>query len=166
MSQIILGLDPGTATIGYGVIVADKADVKHIAHGCIITSKTETMPTRLNQIAKELRILLRKFQPDLVAIEQLYFAKNVTTAMTVAQARGVLIQTVANLNIPVEHYTPLQVKQALTGYGKADKTQMQKMVKALLGLADIPKPDDAADALAVAVTCAASSKLASLSKEL
>lgn len=166
MSKIILGLDPGTATVGYGVVVTEADQVKHIAHGCIITAKTEAMPTRLNQIAKELRVLLRKFQPDLVAVEQLFFAKNITTAMTVAQARGVLLQTVANLNIPVEHYTPLQVKQALTGYGRADKPQMQKMIKMILGLADIPQPDDAADALAVAVTCANSIHLASLKKEL
>jgi len=165
MAQIILGLDPGTATIGYGVIVADAHNLKHIAHGCIITPKEHPMPTRLNQIAKELRGLLRQYQPDLVAVEQIYFAKNVTTAITVAQARGVLLQTVANFNIPIEHYTPLQVKQALTGYGRADKVQMQKMITLLLGLADTPEPDDAADALAVAVTCASSSKLASLKKD-
>lgn len=166
MAQVILGLDPGTAIVGYGVVVADAANIKHIAHGCFLTAKDLPMPTRLNQIAKQLRAVLRQYQPDLVAIEDLYFARNVTTAITVAQARGVLLQTVANLNIPVEHYTPLQVKQALTGYGKADKVQMQKMTTMMLGLPEVPHPDDAADALAIAITCAASSKLASLKRAL
>ena len=166
MATIILGLDPGTATVGYGVVVSDRSIVKHIAHGCFLTAKDLPMATRLNQIAKQLREVLRQYTPDIVAIEDLYFAKNVTTAITVAQARGVLMQTVANLNLPVEHYTPLQVKQALTGYGKADKPQMQKMVKLQLGLAEIPSPDDAADALAIAITCANSVTLASLKKQL
>jgi len=161
-TQIILGLDPGTAIVGYGVIVSSGPDLKHIAHGCIITAKDLPMPTRLNQIAKELRQIIRQYQPDLVAVEQLYFARNVTTAMSVAQARGVLLQTVANLGLSAESYTPLQVKQALTGYGQADKSQIQKMVKLLLGLVDLPKSDDAADALAVAITCANATKLASL----
>ena len=162
MATIILGLDPGTATVGYGVVVSDGSLVKHIAHGCIVTSKDLPMPTRLNQIAKQLRELLRQYKPDIVGVEQLYFAKNVTTAMTVAQARGVLVQTVANLGIPVENYTPLQVKQAITGYGRADKVQMQKMIKMILGLKEVPHPDDAADAVAVAITCANSTRLASL----
>jgi crossover junction endodeoxyribonuclease RuvC len=162
MTQIILGLDPGTAIVGYGVIVSDKSQLSHIAHGCITTDKSLPMPTRLNQIAKQLRVILKQYQPDLVAVEDLYFARNVTTAITVAQARGVLLQTVANLGLSVEHYTPLQIKQALTGYGKADKQQMQKMITMLLGLAEVPRPDDAADALAVAVTCANSIRLASL----
>ncbi len=165
-SQIILGLDPGTAKVGYGVVVADSASVKHIAHGCITTPKEELMPDRLNQIAKKLREVLREFQPDIVAVEELFFAQNVTTAISVAQARGVLLQTVANLSIPVEHYTPLQVKQALTGYGKADKVQIQRMIKMILNLDEIPSPDDAADALAIAITCANSSKLASLKRDL
>lgn len=162
MAQIILGLDPGTAIVGYGVIVSEASQLKHIAHGCITTDKSLPMPTRLNQIAKQLRLLLKQYQPDLVAVEELFFAKNVTTAMSVAQARGVLLQTVANAGLPLEHYTPLQVKQALTGYGKADKPQMQKMITLLLELKEVPRPDDAADALAVAVTCANSIRLASL----
>lgn len=165
-SKIILGLDPGTATVGYGVVVADAACVRHIAHGCITTPKEQLMPIRLNQIAKKLRDILREFRPDIVAVEELFFAKNITTALSVAQARGVLLQTVANLKIPVEHYTPLQVKQALTGYGKADKVQIQRMLQLLLDLTEVPRPDDAADALAVAVTCANSSKLASLKRDL
>lgn len=166
MAQIILGLDPGTATIGYGVIVVDAGQIKYIAHGCITTPKEQPLPVRLNCIAKDLRTILRKYRPDLVAVEELFFAKNVTTAINVAQARGVLLQTVANFKIPVEHYTPLQVKQALTGYGKADKTQMQKMAQLLLGLAVPPHPDDAADALGVAITCANSTRLASLKRAL
>ncbi len=164
MTQIILGLDPGTAIVGYGIIATDGQKISHIAHGCITTSKEHPMPTRLNQIAKELRNVLRQFQPDIVAVEDLFFAKNVTTAISVAQGRGVLLQTVANLKIPVEHYTPMQVKQALTGYGRADKAQIQKMLQLLLGLSTVPHPDDAADALAIAVTCANSSKLASLKR--
>ncbi len=164
MTQIILGLDPGTAIVGYGIVATDGQKISHIAHGCITTPKEHPMPTRLNQIAKELRDVLRKFQPDIVAVEDLFFAKNVTTTISVAQGRGVLLQTVANLKIPVEHYTPMQVKQALTGYGRADKAQIQKMIQLLLGLSTVPHPDDAADALAIAVTCANSSKLASLKR--
>lgn len=166
MAQIILGLDPGTATVGYGVVVTDAHEVRHIAHGCFLTDKALPMATRLNSIAKQLRAVLRQYQPDQVAIEDLFFCKNVTTAITVAQARGVLLQVVANVNLPVEHYTPLQVKQAVTGYGKADKAQVQKMIKLILGLSEIPRPDDAADALAIAVTCANSLKLASLKQRL
>jgi len=162
MTRIILGLDPGTATVGYGIIAADANSLKHIAHGCITTSKEQPLPTRLDHLAKELRRVLREYRPDLVAVEEIFFAKNVTTAINVAQARGVLLQTVAHFKIPVEHYTPLQVKQALTGYGRADKQQMQKMAKIILELAALPQPDDAADALGVAITCANSSHLASL----
>lgn len=159
MSQIILGLDPGTATTGYGVVVADDIVTRHVAHGCITTMSTTEMHQRLNKIAKELKDVIRQYKPDIVAIEDLYFYKNVSSAITVAQARGVLLQTAAMAKLPVRHYTPLQVKQALTGHGRADKKQIQKMTKMILGMSGLPRPDDAADALAVAITCAHSSKL-------
>ncbi len=159
MSQIILGLDPGTATTGYGVIAADDVVTRHVAHGCITTASNTEMHQRLNKIAKELKDVIRRYKPDIVAVEDLYFYKNVSTAITVAQARGVLLQTVASAKLPVQHYTPLQVKQALTGHGRADKKQVQKMIKMILRLSEVPRPDDAADALAIAVTCAHSSKL-------
>jgi len=152
--MIILGLDPGTATTGYGVVVYDGVKTHHIAHGCITTPKIDLPAKRLNDIAKQLTAILRQYQPDLVAVEELFFMRNVTTAMSVSQARGVLLQLAAASKLPVHSYTPLQVKQAIVGYGRADKSQVQKMVKMILGLSEIPKPDDAADALAVAITCA------------
>ena len=153
-AMIILGLDPGTATTGYGVVVHDGVSAHYIAHGCIVTAKTELPARRLHEIAKQLGVILRQYQPDLVAVEELFFMRNVTTAMSVSQARGVLLQTAAAAKLPVYSYTPLQVKQAIAGYGRADKSQVQKMVKMILGLPSIPKPDDAADALAIAITCA------------
>jgi len=161
MTQIILGLDPGTAATGYGVVVTNDVTTRHIAHGCITTSSKTEMAQRLNTIAKELRSIIREYKPNIVAVEDIYFCKNVSTAIVVAQARGVLLQIVATAKLPVRHYTPLQVKQALTGHGRADKKQIQKMVKMVLGMKNVPKPDDAADALAVAITCAHSSKLES-----
>ncbi|MFH0905114.1 MAG: crossover junction endodeoxyribonuclease RuvC [bacterium] len=158
-AKIIFGLDPGTATTGYGVLIDDGRQLRHLAHGCILTPAGSEQHHRLQTIAKEFKALLRKYQPDLVAVESLYFFKNVSTAMSVAQARGVLLETAASAGLPVMSFTPLQVKQALTGYGKADKKQIQKMVKIVMGLAELPGPDDAADALAIAITCAHSSKI-------
>lgn len=152
--MIILGLDPGTATTGYGVIECIGNQTKHIAHGCILTPSTMEMPDRLQIIASELRALIELHRPEHVGIEELFFYKNVTTAITVAQARGVLVQVSAEAGLQVHSYTPAQVKQALTSYGKADKQQMQKMITLVLGLSQVPTPDDAADALAIAVTCA------------
>ncbi|AKM84960.1 TPA: crossover junction endodeoxyribonuclease RuvC [Patescibacteria group bacterium] len=158
-ATIILGLDPGTATTGYGVVAHDGVKAHYLTHGCITTPKTDLTATRLHDIAKALRALIKKYQPDLVAVEELFFARNVTTAMNVSQARGVLLQVAAEAHTQIRSYTPLQVKQAITGYGRADKQQMQKMIKMILGLKEIPKPDDAADALAVAVTAAHASTL-------
>lgn len=148
----ILGIDPGTAITGYGVV--DKADgnVKFVGAGVIRTAKEEAMPNRLMAIHDGLEELITEFKPEAVAVELLFFAQNVTTAMTVAQARGVVLMTAAEHGLPVFEYTPLQVKQTLTGYGRADKAQMQQMVKMLLKLKQIPKPDDAADGLAIALT--------------
>lgn len=157
--MIILGLDPGTATTGYGVIEISGNKVVHVAHGCILTAATSPMHERLLTIAQELRKLLAEHKPERVAVEELFFYKNVTTAMTVAQARGVLLQVVAEAGIAISGYTPLQVKQALTSFGRADKQQIQKMITLTLGLSEVPKPDDAADGLAIAITCAHSQKL-------
>lgn len=150
--RIILGLDPGTATTGYGVIGVDGDKMRHIAHGIIATAAGGEASTRLLEIAQKLEEVISTFKPDSVVIEELFFFKNVTTAMSVAQARGVLMVTAARLHVPIKSLTPLQMKKALTGYGSADKTQIQKMVKLILGLDDIPKPDDAADGLALAIT--------------
>lgn len=147
----ILGLDPGTATTGWGFVSEKKKQCQMEAFGCINTEKNKPAADRLLEIAEDLEALIRQHNPDEVAIEDLFFFKNLKTAVKVAQARGVLIVVCRKLKIPVFEYTPLQVKQALTGYGRAEKKQVQVMVKNLLCLEDIPKPDDAADALAVAI---------------
>ncbi len=146
-----MGLDPGTATTGWGIVKEDKSGPVMKAYGCIETDKSKDSVARLKEISRDLSSLLEKYQPDEVAVEDLFFFKNLKTAIKVAQARGVLLVTSANAGLPVFEYTPLQVKQALTGYGRADKKQMQWMVKETLSLKQIPKPDDAADALAVAM---------------
>lgn len=148
----ILGIDPGTATTGFGVIDIDQGKLKFVDAGVIITTPDELMERRLATIYDELSQLIGEHKPTVMAIELLYFQNNVTTAMTVGQARGVAILLAAQHNLPLAEYTPLQVKQAVTGYGKAEKPQIQEMVKVLLKLGAIPKPDDAADALAVAIT--------------
>ncbi len=160
--MIILGLDPGTATTGYGVIRIEGNKITHIDHGCITTSADLPLHERLGQISLEVRQLIITHRPDRVAVEDLFFFKNVSTAITVAQARGVLLSVAAEHQLPVHSYTPLQVKQALTSYGRADKKQMQKMVMLILGLSEVPSPDDAADGLAIAVTCANSYTLATI----
>lgn len=147
----ILGLDPGTATTGWGIIVEENKNPKLEAFGCIETSKHKDSFARLKEIATDLNFLIDKYQPDEVAIEDLFFFKNLKTAIKVAQARGVLLLTVAQKGLIGAEYTPLQVKQALTGYGRAEKSQVQIMVKNVLKLDSIPKPDDASDALAVAI---------------
>jgi len=148
--SIILGLDPGTAITGWGVIKVG-SETKMLAFGCIETDKNKNSVVRLKEIARDLTSLIEKYQPDEVAVEDLFFFKNLKTAIKVAQARGVLLVTSANAGLPVFEYTPLQVKQALTGYGRAEKQQIQWMVKEVLRLKQAPKPDDAADALAVAI---------------
>jgi crossover junction endodeoxyribonuclease RuvC len=149
----ILGIDPGLATCGWGVVAKVAGDFKHIKHGCIITRAGQKHHERLLQINQELLALIKKHKPDMIAVEELFFYKNVKTALKVGEARGVIFLTIAQTNLPVKEYTPLQVKQAVTSYGRADKQQIQKMMKVLLKLDKIPQPDDAADALAVAMTC-------------
>lgn len=149
----ILGIDPGTAAMGYGLIKKDKK-LNAITYGCIKTSADLSTPERLNKLYQELNLLIRKYKPDIVAVEDIFFFKNLKTVIKVSQARGVILLTAAKKKIKIMEFTPLQVKQAVACYGRADKVQVQKMVKTLLGLKYIPKPDDAADALAVAICCA------------
>lgn len=155
MLMIILGLDPGIARLGYGVIDADRGGkAAMVAYGCIETSKDTPKEQRFLQIANELGRILAQYKPVAVGVERLYFSKNVKTALTVGEARGVIVLTIAQSGVPMLEVDPGEVKQALTGYGKADKVQMQKMITLLLKLTAIPKPDDAADALAIAYTTA------------
>ncbi|GHU65535.1 crossover junction endodeoxyribonuclease RuvC [Clostridia bacterium] len=147
----ILGIDPGLATMGWGIIDTDGSHHHMRGYGALITKPTQTMPARLNQLFDGVAELLRIYKPDALAFEELFFSKNVTTAMAVGAARGVALLAAARYTDALYEYTPMQVKQAITGYGKADKAQMQWMVRVLLNLEEIPKPDDAADALAVAI---------------
>jgi crossover junction endodeoxyribonuclease RuvC len=149
----ILGIDPGTGRMGYGVIDVVGSKIKNIDYGCITTSSKMAMPDRLASIYKQVTEIIEKYQPDRVGVEKLFFAQNVTTAMSVGEARGVAVLAIAQAKVPFFEFTPLQVKQAVTGYGRAEKGQIQKMVQAILGLKELPKPDDAADALAIAITC-------------
>jgi crossover junction endodeoxyribonuclease RuvC len=149
----ILGLDPGTATTGYGIIdVGEDGRLTAVSYGTINTQAKTPMPERLQIIQQELQALIDDFQPDSSGIEEVFFGRNVTTAITVGQARGVLMLTLANANIPISEYSPPKIKDAVTGYGKADKAQVQLMVRNLLNLEETPRPDDAADGLAVAIT--------------
>lgn len=150
--MIILGIDPGTATTGFGVIDWQGGKAKFITAGVISTTPAEENHHRLLTIHTEISQLIKEHKPDAASVELLYFAANVTTAMAVSQARGVVLAAIAKAKLPLHEYTPLQVKMALTGYGRADKKQIQEMVKSLLGLKEIPKPDDAADGLAIAIT--------------
>ncbi len=147
----VLGIDPGTATTGFGVVEQTSRTLTFIDAGVIQTSKESLMPDRLETIFAELTELVLQHRPDFMAVEQLFFARNVTTAMTVGQARGVILLVAAKQHVPVREFTPLQVKMAVTGYGQAKKDQVQQMVKNILKLKVIPRPDDAADALAVAI---------------
>ncbi len=147
----IFGIDPGTATTGWAIVEEIKKNPGLVACGCINTSKIKSDAERLVEIGKDVALLIKKYKPDEAAIEDLFFFKNLKTAITVAQARGVILYEIKKNNIPLFSYTPLQVKQALTGYGRADKKQIQEMVKNILKLKRIPQPDDAADAVAIAI---------------
>ncbi len=153
--MIILGIDPGTATTGFGVIQKDgKGGWKAVDFGVVTTDKSLTDAERLHILAQDLSQLLSTHKPAAAGVEKLFFETNVKTAINVAQARGVILQTLAAHHVPIYEYTPLQVKSTLTGNGQADKKQMQFMVKHTFTLDTIPKPDDAADALAIALCCA------------
>ena len=161
--MIIVGFDPGLATLGYGVIRKEKrGKPEMVDYGVVLTPKDENLAVRLCMLEKGVKEIIEKYKPDEIAIEELFFAKNVTTGINVAHARGVVLLTCVKECGKIFEYTPLQIKQALTGYGRADKNQIQQMVKTFLGLKAVPKPDDAADALAVALTHAQTNKLGGL----
>lgn len=153
----ILGIDPGYAIVGFGVLSSEGGAQKLLACGAINTEAGIPMPRRLLQIAEDLEALVGRFHPDVMAIEELYFNQNITTGIGVAQARGVIVMTAAKLGLPIAEYNPSQVKQAVAGYGKAEKRQVMEMTKRLLKLPAVPKPDDAADAVAIALCHARSS---------
>ena len=150
--MVILGIDPGLATVGYGVIQAEGDQRRLIQYGTLNTPAGQPMPQRLRAIFQGMNQLLDIYQPDEVAFEELFFSKNITTGMNVSMARGVALLAVVERTPNLYEYTPMQIKQAVTGYGGADKHQVQMMVKMLLKIKEIPKPDDAADAVAVALT--------------
>ena len=157
--KIILGIDPGYGLTGFGVIEVAGPRMKCLDCGVIKTLAGEEFSQRLKYLHQDLTKIIKKYEPDLVAVEDLFFFKNVKTAMKVSQARGVIILTAVQAGCRLVEFTPLQVKQAISGYGRAGKGQTQQMVKVLLGLKQIPRPDDAADALAVAICAASSMKI-------
>ena len=147
----ILGIDPGIAIVGYGVVDKEGNRYKTIAYDAVTTKAHTPLEDRLEKVYNGVCEIIKEYKPDAMSIEELFFNNNARTALTVGQARGVIILAAVQNHIPVYEYTPLQVKQALTGYGRASKTQIQQMMKSMLGLTEIPKPDDVADALAIAV---------------
>ena len=157
-----MGIDPGLATMGWGVLRSENGKMEAVDYGVVLTPKNETIPVRLAMLEEGVNKLFDRFHPDEVALEELFFNSNVTTGINVAQARGVILLTCVKACGRLFEYTPLQIKQALTGYGRADKVQMMHMVKTLLRLEKIPRPDDAADALAVALTHGQSNRMRSV----
>ncbi len=155
----ILGIDPGTGIMGFGVIHAQSDTLVMVDAGVIRTHKDDKDEARLLEIHDCLQEIITANKPDVMVVEKLFFGRNVTTVMTVSQARGIALLVGAQAKMPIFEYTPMQIKMALTGYGKADKQQIQEMVRVILKLKEIPKPDDAADALAAAVTYAQAQKL-------
>ncbi len=162
--MIILGIDPGIGRCGWGVVETENVKLKTLNYGCIETSPKKEIPERLKEIHEEILKIVKTYKPDVLAIEELFFNTNAKTAFVVGQARGVILLAAAENNLSISIYTPLQVKMALTGYGRAEKNQVGKMVKALLFLKNVPSPDDTADALAIALTHAFSSKFSNLAK--
>jgi len=160
----VLGIDPGIAITGYGVVEEMGGGPRTLAFGVIRTPPGQSLPVRLQSIYRAVKALAMEWEPASAAVEELFFSSNVRTAMSVGQARGVALLALADAGVAVAEYTPLAVKQAVTGYGNADKAQMQEMVRLLLGLAEVPRPDDAADALAVAICHLHSARLAALSE--
>ena len=154
----ILGIDPGTGILGFGVIDANGAKTKLVTAGVITTPAHTPLPERLEEIFNGLSEIIAETKPDVMAIEKLFFAQNVTTAISVSHARGVAMLTGQQAGLKIEEYTPLQIKQTMTGYGRATKKQIQEMVRIQLGLKEVPKPDDCADALAAAIMSAFSTR--------
>ena len=151
--KIILGIDPGLATTGFGIIKCENNETSLIDYGIISTPAKKPLLSRLQTIHEKLTKIIKKYKPNVCACEELFFCKNVKTALLVGQARGVILLTINEHKLPFHEFTPLQVKQSITGYGHADKKQIQQMTKILLHLKKEPQPDDAADALAIALTC-------------
>ncbi|MCK9579753.1 MAG: crossover junction endodeoxyribonuclease RuvC [Methanoregula sp.] len=149
--MIVIGIDPGIARMGYGVIEVRNRNAEPVCYGCIESGKDQPTGTRLLHIYNELAALLTKYPPAHIAVEKLFFSKNITSAMGVSEARGVILLLAEQQKIPVTEYAPNQIKQAITGSGRADKRQMQEMIRRLLHLDEIPKPDDAADGLSIAL---------------
>ena len=147
----ILGIDPGIAIVGFGLIESDRGAMRMLQYGAVTTEAGLPLATRLVQIEDDMRALIQQLRPDEIAIEELFFSKNITTGIAVAHGRGVVLCTAERLGIPIFEYTPMQVKQAVVGYGLAEKRQVMDMTKRLLKLKAVPKPDDAADALAIAI---------------
>lgn len=147
----ILGIDPGTATTGFAILENINGNMRLLTYGCIKTDKTSPAQNRLQEISQDLDHLITKFKPNFASVEKLFFKTNVKTAISVAQARGVILQKITEHGLALKEYTPLEVKMLICGYGKADKKMVQQMVKIILNLAQIPKPDDAADAIALAI---------------
>ena len=159
-----LGIDPGTAIMGYGVVEETGGNLQAIDFGVLLTTKAETLPQRLLRLHRGLQELLLRHRPTAVAVETLFFNRNVRTALAVGQARGVALLAAAQAGLPVFEYSPQQVKDAVVGYGGASKDQVQRMVSTLLGLQEVPRPDDAADALAIAVCHVHSARFGMLSQ--
>ena len=149
--MVILGIDPGVATIGFGVLRAERGKNTLLQYGVITTPAGIPLSRRLVQISEDMEQLIRRFKPDEMAVEELFFSKNITTGIAVAHGRGVILLAAEKLGVPVFEYTPMQVKQAVVGYGGAQKRQVMLMTRRLLGMKEVPKPDDAADALAIAI---------------
>ena len=155
----ILGIDPGLATLGWGVIEAEGSRIRLVHYGTLDTYPRDTFPTRLGSLYAGVKGLLDTFKPEEIAFEELFFSKNITTGIQVAGARGVALAACQSYTDRLFEYTPMQIKQALTGYGNAEKKQMQQMVRMRLGIAEIPRPDDAADAVACAITHAQAGRM-------
>jgi crossover junction endodeoxyribonuclease RuvC len=150
--MVVIGIDPGTATTGYGLVAeSETGDIQAVGYGVITTPAGMAMPDRLLKLSRELNQILLLHHPASGAVEKLFFQRNVTTAISVSQARGVVLLALAQAGIPVAEYNPMEVKEAVCGYGGADKHQIQEMVRTLLNLDQVPRPDDAADALAIAI---------------
>jgi crossover junction endodeoxyribonuclease RuvC len=162
--MLVLGIDPGTATTGYGLVRDVNDGPAPVAYGVILTPAHAPMPERLLTIFREIKKLISQYRPDTGAVEKLFFSRNVSTAMTVGQARGVALLAMAESGLTIGEYNPRDVKQAVAGYGGADKPQMQGMVRAILNLSELPRPDDAADALAVAICHLHSARLKALTQ--
>jgi crossover junction endodeoxyribonuclease RuvC len=164
--MLVLGVDPGTATTGYGVVrELPNGDLEAVDYGIITTPARTPMPDRLQQLYEQIVALIARHQPDAAAVEALYFGKNVTTAITVAQGRGVILLALAQAGLPVREYKPAEVKQTIAGYGNAAKEQVQEMIRQLLQLDELPRPDDAADGLGLAITHLNASRFERLSAE-